>query len=528
MGEEGVTPDILSGTPLPAVKAYLAGRASFRKGAYEDAVVHQKLALLTDSTFTLAAIELGRISGWVGDDAARRWAYERAWANRKKLRPLDLAVVTATLGPHYPKGSTRAEWLAAWERVAELRPEEPDGWYEAGDLIFHNPWLGTASDRDGLTRAKSFFTRAVDRAPDYMPALQHLLQLSAHDGDTATVRRVLLAANRFHPDLQLNTYLQWRGALALGDSSTVRRAWARFQPANLLGLQWLAMTSEEDGVALDEAGSALEARLRRSSTDQERVDAVLALHALALNRGETRQASAALETLESTRLGSAKARDIRVLDVLYGGVPMNSVAASAVREMETQTAPVATEAEREQWSVDQCILGHWYLARRENAKAEEQATRLKKLASTHSNELWSDGATTCALLLATSVAVNEKKPIAPAMLQSLEKDLSTGAYMTSRLLWDITVLASARVFENAGDLPSAEQAARRRNWYYRWPHYLAVQLYELGRIAQLRGDTATARDSYGHYLQLRSESDSVFRPQVERVRSAYAALTPRR
>jgi DNA-binding SARP family transcriptional activator/tetratricopeptide (TPR) repeat protein len=526
-GERSVTADVLSGTPLAAVKEYLAGRIAFRRGAYENAVLHQKLALLTDSTFALAAIELGRTAGWLGDDGSRRWAYERAWSNRKKLGPLDRALVVATLGPNYPKGSTRGEWLTAWERVAELRPDEPDGWYEAGDLLFHNPWLGTASDREGVARAKAFFLRAVERAPDYMPALQHLLQLAAHEGDTAMVRRILTAIDKYQPGLELRSYLQWRGALALGDSALTRKTWGRLQSGNLLGLQWLAMTSEEDGVALDEADAALRVRLRRASTDQERTDAAMALHALALNRGRLAEVAEALETLGATRLGAATARDIRVLDVLYGGVPGNGAASQAIAEMQREAAlDPSTVSDPEGWATDRCVLGHWYLAHGGNADVDAQAAKLKRHASEFPNALWSDGARTCAQLLEAFVAVRTHAKDSPALLRSLEKALSSGAFMTSRLMWDVTAVASARLFEEGGDLASAEQAARRRNWYYRWPHYLATQLYELGRIAQQRGDTATAGDSYRHYLSLRAASDSSFKPEVARVSAAYRAIRP--
>jgi DNA-binding SARP family transcriptional activator/TolB-like protein len=523
MDERAVTSDLLAGTSLAAVKSYLSGRAAFRRGAYDDAESDQKRALLTDSSFALAALELGRIAGWLGDDAARRWAYERAWVNKERLRPLDQALITAMLGPRYPKGSTRAEWLAAWEHVAEIRPDEPEGWYEAGDLIFHNPWLGTATDREGLARARTFFARALNRAPDYAPALQHLLQLTAHDQDTASVRRLMASVQAAHLNRDVVNYLQWRAAIALGDSAGQKNSWARFRPEDLLALQWVAMTGEEDAIALEEAANALQVRLSGASTDRERVDALLALHALALNRGKLREAAHWTQTLMFDPLGSDVARRLEVLDVVYGGMPREATAVAAVSWMEAARSPLTPTADaREQWSIDRCVLGHWYLAGGEYGRVGRIAAALQQFGSEFPNELWSEGASTCALVLNGFVAVHDHKPGAGKLLRSIDERLSSGAYVTSRLVWDITVIGSAHLFEVAGDTARAQNAIRRRNWFYRWPHYLARQLLELGRLSAIRGDIDTEKIAYAHYLRLRTDPDSSLKDEVARVKSQLA------
>jgi hypothetical protein len=210
-----------------------------------------------------------------------------------------------------------------------------------------------------------------------------------------------------------------------------------------------------------------------------------------------------------------------VLDVVYGGAPVTQASLDAIGQIEAERMPdnSSDAATREQWSIDQCIAGHWHLARGENAKGQQRAADLANLAGRHTSELWSDGAATCAHLLATWTALNEHKSTAPAMINDLDGELSGGAYMVSRLMWDITVISSARLFERAGKMASAENAARRRNWFYRWPHYLAAQLDELGRIADLRGDSTTAAEAYSHYVRLRDKPDSVLRPEVARIRA---------
>jgi len=81
-------------------------------------------------------------------------------------------------------------------------------------------------------------------------------------------------------------------------------------------------------------------------------------------------------------------------------------------------------------------------------------------------------------------------------LDSLDAAVAPGAYVSSRLLWDATVLASAAVFEAASEPTRALAVIRRRNGFYHWPHYLAAQLNAQGRIALEVHDTAGALRSY--------------------------------
>lgn len=516
----------LAATPLGAVRAYLDGRAAFRRGDFAAAVRHEQYALAVDSTFALAALELGRVAGWLADDASEHRGYALAWAHRDRLDAIGAAEVAAVLGPRYPQGSTRVELLDACERLTRLEPDRPEPWYLAGDLLFHNPWLSGAGAATGLSRARGMFERALRRAPDYAPAYDHLIQLLAHERDTATLRREWLGAAtvRLAPDVA--AYLGWRVAVALDDSEARRRAWAQLRGSSPLALQWVIMSSQEDGVALRDAERAVQWMVARGVTGADRVDALRARHALALNEGDLRTAAEAAAGLRAAPGGKIPGRRLQLLDALFGGAPTDAVALAALAATRLSAfAPEATTpARREEHAIDGCLAGYWYAAHGQQAALSGVLNHLLAFAARHRPESWSAEAHTCATLLTTWRAVLLRSTDRTARLDALDRDLAGGAYVSSRLLWDATVLASASVFETGGEPARALSAIRRRNWFYHWPHYLAPQLEAQGRIALEAHDTAGAVRSYRHYIALRRHADPSAIPAVRHAQVVIALL----
>ncbi|HEY8106647.1 MAG TPA: protein kinase, partial [Gemmatimonadales bacterium] len=138
----------LVNTPLPALRAYLEGQAAYRRGEYGEAVAHFDRALELDSTFGLAGLALAAAAGWANAPGAARRGLEHAWAGRERLSPRDRALLVAEAGPHYPVPSSLAEYLAAWEQAVDLAPDQPDRWYELGDVYFHDgPYLRIAASQ---------------------------------------------------------------------------------------------------------------------------------------------------------------------------------------------------------------------------------------------------------------------------------------------------------------------------------------------------------------------------------------------
>lgn len=526
-GERDGSVAALAGVPLAAVHSYLDGRAAFRRGDYARALHLQQRALVHDSTFALAAMELCRVAGWVGDGPARHRGYVLAWGQRARLSAADRLYLRAVAGPRYPAQSTRTEWLAAWERVAEAFPEQPDGWFEVGDLIYHSPWLDRGGEQTG-----AFFLRALERGPTFTPALQHLVQWAAHSGDTATVRRFGERAVAAEPTGETAEYLRWHVALALKDSAVLARARTTLDRMGMTPLMWIAITAQVDGVALDDGARALRIRLGRSVTAAERVETLLGMHALALNRGHPSQAASATAALGGVPAGRSRQLQLQILDALYSEGD-STAAAAAGRTLGAMVSVADTfggQAERTSRVRSRCVLGQWQVARgdltgaRENAAALRATAARSLAAAARGEEPAPAEARLCALLLESAVAVRAGDADAVVRLAALDAHLAEGPSISS-LIWDTTNLAAARYFEALGQPERALTVVRRRDYFYRWPHYLAVQLRTEGRLAAAAGDRAGAEGAYRRYLTLRGAPEASVAAEVARVRAELALLS---
>ena len=82
----------------------------------------------------------------------------------------------------------------------------------------------------------------------------------------------------------------------------------------------------------------------------------------------------------------------------------------------------------------------------------------------------------------------------------------------------------ARLYERLGEPHRALQAIRKRSYMSSWPRYLATVWREEGRLAQLVGDHAGAREAYESYLAFRTSPENDVVPQVEQVQQVLATL----
>src|SRR3989441_3064369 len=206
----------LTTTSLPALRAYLDGRAEYRRGRYVEAVQHFEEALRVDSAFALAAIGLTSAAGWIGGAAYPR-GIALAWAARDRLSERDRTMLAAIAGPHYPGPSSELENLAARERAVAAIPDGADAWYWFGDEYFH--FASVLGLSDGRQRAAAAFRRALELDSTFAGPLEHLVEMAAVDGDTATGHRLTTLASAVDSAGYLAKYLTWRVALAGGGSA---------------------------------------------------------------------------------------------------------------------------------------------------------------------------------------------------------------------------------------------------------------------------------------------------------------------
>jgi DNA-binding SARP family transcriptional activator len=209
----------LASVPLPAVQAYLAGREAYLHGRFAEAVNAYGRALDRDSTFALAGFGLALAGGWAGQDAAKFRGLRAAWAHQGRLGARDRAFLHAFSNGANPDSSpgdyTLSHQIVAWERVIELGPDQPEAWYELGDVLFH----AGGHVPDSRVRAAAAFRRALALDSTFAPALPHLIHLAATSGDHATL--AALVPRYFASDSQspMSGMLRWRLAIHAGRPS---------------------------------------------------------------------------------------------------------------------------------------------------------------------------------------------------------------------------------------------------------------------------------------------------------------------
>jgi serine/threonine-protein kinase len=535
--------DGLVNIPLPALRLYLEARAAQRRGNYADAVVRYGQALDQDSTFALAGLGLANAAVWTAAPGASRRGLERAWTSRDRLSPRDHALVIAEVGPAHPATSTLAQYLQAWERAVDLAPDQPDRWFELGDIYFHEgPYLQIASAR---RRAAEAFRRSVALDSGTEP-LGHLLEVAVIDDDTAAVRRLGALYLARDTSGELLGFYRWRIAEGLHDERARAVLRAQYRRIPLQSLWRIMNHAVLDGRGLEDADSAavaIRAVLGRSS-DLQRSKTYL--HAFELNRGRPSAALAETAGPDDAEYGPHAGLYQRVLDALYGDGDRvsGSRAAEELGRMAGHPASGGSD-DRAVAQTDLCVATLWRLSHGEVAGATEAIARLREHAPGDSPQSRTSNAV-CAALLEAQVAAAPGAPGATAALDRLDTIIRSGpggqrggpavaftlspAYVRSTVgispcgFEDFVNLEVARLRERQGDLRAALAAVRRRPYAYHLTDYLAAHLREEGRLAAMTGDSAGAARAYRHYLALRSDPEPALRPAVDTVRAELARL----
>jgi serine/threonine-protein kinase len=520
----------LVNVPLRALRLYLEGQAAQRRAAYADAVIRFGQALDLDSTFALAGLALASAAGWTAAPGAGRRGLERAWAGRNRLSPRDRALVVAEVGPDYPATSRAIQHLDAWEGAVNIAPDQPDRWYELGDVYFHDgPYLQITSAR---RRAADAFRRSV-ALDSNTAALGHLVEIAVLNDDTASVRRLGALYLARDSSGELRDFYRWRIAEGLRDE----RAWtalsAEYRRMPLPSLWRIMNYAVLDGRRLEDAESAAVAirAVAGRSSDWQRSKTYL--HAFEVNRGRPNAALADTAASDEAEYGPHAALYQRVLDALYGDG--DSVSGSqAAREL----ARVTTKT-------DLCVATLWRLSHGETGGAAEAIARIRARARGDSPPSLTTN-TVCARLLEAKLTAATGAAGATAALDRLDALIRSGpggqrngppvaftlspAYVRTTVgispcgFEDFVNLEVAHLRERQGDLRAALAAVQRRTYAYHLSDYLAPHLREEGRLASLIGDTAAAIRAYRHYLALRSDPEPTLTPGVEAVRAELAKL----
>ncbi|MEO5566907.1 MAG: bacterial transcriptional activator domain-containing protein [Gemmatimonadaceae bacterium] len=504
-------------TPSPvSLRAFLDGLALYRAGAYAHAARRLEQALHADSTFALAAFQLALSADRINASEQHDRALSLAWTYREELGERDRLHLTAFAGPRYPSPSTETEQLAAWEALVARSPDRAEALVElAGRFVRSGRLLGALhADR----RAAALLGQALRIDPDAPSARALLLLTSAHTGDTSLVTTQMSGprARRGFP-----AWAEWRGAIALGDSQALRRVRASMASLSGAELSAIGRLSQFDASSVEDGERALALKRLRARRGSDQVDAILAQHSLALNRGRPTLALDLTEQLEEAQPGLRAHLRLRVLDALYGGGDSAAAAVAAARLAPiVDAAPSEVASMRALQLADACVLAQWRIATSELSSVRRTISALRSAGVPRDAVPIGANPHTCAALLDASLTTMQQPRRALGRVVALDSLMLGGPAANDAGAYAHLLLA--RLYERLGKPDRALAAIRRRPYLDGWPRYLATARREEGRLAIQVGDRDGSLRAYGQYLVLRNAPEPFVATEVAEVRAAEA------
>jgi TolB-like protein len=518
---------------LPAIRAYLDGRAAYRRANEEKAIESFTRALDIDSTFALAALDLtvatgkmlrqqicrstacrvfsvvpGLASSERTDDLFKR-AVQLAWAYRFKLGNRDRPLLDALRGKNYPQESTARETLAGLERAVAAAPDRPETHYLLGVLLlYQGQALGLTDPRD---RAEAAFHEASKLDSSYLAPLARIVDLAAFTRDTSRLRReasFYLSRDTIGPTAD---YVSWLLAAGTGDILVERTIRARLRSFSRTTLEQIFLTSQMAGVALDDADSATNIIAESSSDPIEKSVAFRRGQLLMLNRGRPAAATDFLRRAGQLRQPGTPVESFLIASGLFSDGERNAADSAAnelARRVTRDTLGSLTPDAVRRVSTSLSVLSLWYLDRGDTARARTAAAWLQRhVEGQPRNQV-------LAALPEMLIATRSRRSDSGVLLRLVDSVALDGCCAIPEYF--IPVLA--RSYEQSGDRAGALRVVRRGIWYSPG-RQLAPLLREEGRLAASFGDRAGAVRAYEHYLALRTDPEPIFRPERDRIRA---------
>jgi DNA-binding SARP family transcriptional activator/TolB-like protein len=498
--------DRMGALPLPqrvsplGLRAYLAGRAAYRRADYYGGVRAYQQALDQDPGFALAALGLAMSADHANGAEQHDRSLALAWAHQSELPPADREYLRAFAGPRYPAPSSASETLAAWEHVVRVSPDRAEAWHQLGESFYYD--ADVLGLHDGPDRAEDAFRHALRLDPSFAPSRRMLTLLLARQNDTTSLRALLSENQRPDTSDAMSVFVRWRAANSLGDSRELARVRRDFDAAPNGSLRAIAMTSQFDGIAVDDGDRALEILGRRALSDAEQVDIALARHSRALNAGDYVAALARTTEVGARQPSLHPQFRLRVLDALYSAGDRRAArAAAAELERVVDGPPPVARADSAVRLADACVLGQWRLARRDTSGTRDMVRALRAGGTLRFTIPVGANPTACAELLDVSLAVAERGAGARDRLAHLDSMMLSGPSVSDAMRYSNLVVA--REYQSIGDLRHAMGALQRRSYMQGWPRYRATGLQLLGSLATELGDTAAAHSAYQRLMATR-------------------------
>ena len=495
---------------LRALRAFLRAQAAFRRGEYVTAVAGYEDALRADSTFALASLQLARSADRLGSVEQSTGALVTTWRERASLDARGRTLLVAQAGPRFPAPSEGAELERAWERIIDLTPDRADAWYDLGSRLLQEGRI--VDDPNARAAASTALRRAIRIDSTHAPARELLAYAELTDLRTPATTTV-------DTDLPLAPFLSWLAAVRRGDTLAFPQAVRRIPANDSRNARAIAREAQQQGRMIDAAKAValLQARAGRPS---ERVDLILARHALALNAGRTQEAAAAAALLAEVRPGAHAHLRLRILDAVFGPGDAR-VASTAARELlrSAEMRPSDDPSERAVQLADACAVGFWLHAQGDTSRLRAIVGRLHAdtLAARAVPPIVSMMPGACAAVLDAGLAVASGAPDAARRLARIDALAFTAGAAGDGIAFVPIVLA--RLHAAVGDTSAALDAIRRRQSLAGWPRYLASALRTEAMLALALGRPAEAVPVLERYLALRQDAD----PGLAAERAAGAA-----
>jgi DNA-binding SARP family transcriptional activator/TolB-like protein len=507
---------------LPALRAYLAGQAAFRQDDYDGAIRRYEAALDLDPRFALAALHLAIAADRRNDDGQRRRGVALAWTSRDALSERDLALLVALGGPKFPMPSFASEQLAAWRRLVDLAPNDAESWYALGARLFHDG--ATVGVPGAESRARATLERALSIDSDHAAARLLQVHLATTKRSSSQLDDLVTDTALAGPLKPFAPFLRWRIALTRGDTADLRRIGGSLRRLDPFNLRAMAQASQFDGFGIADGTQALAILEARAPRRADRLDLLLAQHSLAVQQGRPQAALDVTTRVAALRLGSHAHLRLRVLDALYAEGD-SAAAAGAARElgMLTSGGLAAGAFTSDTRLADLCVLSQWRISGGDTTGVQIAIDALRR-ARTAIRQLppVSAAPAACAELLDGSLVVLNRRSDALTRMERLDSLALTSPTAGDAITYAPILIA--HLYERLDEPRRALQAIRKRSYMSSWPRYLATTWRVEGRLAQLVGDHAGAREAYESYLAFRTSPEDDVVPQVEQVRHLLATL----
>ena len=315
------TPDRLTGlaahttTSLPALKAYLEGVSHYRAARYESALAAFERAAADDSTFALAHYQLSNTALWAAQGGWDSVINTSRRAVRYGTRLTRRARLLVEAYEAFRTGRLdRAE--AQYRYLVANYPDEVEGWYQLGDLLYHgNPPRGRS-----FAESREAFERVLALEPEHRGAMLHLMRIAMWErrvNEVDSMIRELLPRTQ-PPEV---AELEAARAFIRGDTAAQRAAVARLRDAPDEVVRGTAMRVALYARDLDGAERISWLLLEPKRAPEYRAVGHLHLADLAVARGRWREALDHVDSVAPIAPVIALESRARILTLPFVGAP---------------------------------------------------------------------------------------------------------------------------------------------------------------------------------------------------------------